>query len=685
MDELLAAMRTVRRLALVAAIHCAVSSAFADDSAPRTAKPSATGLRGFLNNGWVSGDGRQSQRATADKPNAGSPKSSPVSGQRNSEKHVRSEDRTRATPPRPHRAAPTKADAESKPTPLAKAGKLGRPDGEPTFKQLLRDTTPPPKAKSAASTGKRMPAGLPSATLVRPRPSALIVPPLSAIAPPSAAIAVAPTSPSKHGHREHSKLPPQPSDRSFAQLVEENAAKSARVTIAAKSPASRTPAAAAPTPEVSRLNLPDARPQPSELGGVDSPKLAESTRIEIAQSLSPKVAEQSHKPRTSTRSEPTRDRAAATAELSVAEPTTNTAVPRLPEPVRENHAIEQDVVQHAETRPRPTPVDSVAQLPSLDSTATVHARRLREMARGALQQAEQRHARGASHSARKYATDALRHVVDMNDVVAGGTHHAKSLKSALDAIRESADFAGRFGVVDEQALQRMVVAHKTDVLKQRDLGKVSPLLAMETYLAKAKLDLVAALGESREGSDAVLALARAEMQIGNVSGAHTSAVALTYQRAAVEVAPHSAIAHSELGGMLLKQGLVQQAALALQRSVQIEPSRAGYRKLLAAAQQLGDAQLARFCVTALEKQPAEVPVRVKQLEPHQFAATYRPTRVPAAQSVQTPAAPPVQTASTRVAQLNPKPTSQQRAETPKKTGGVLKKARGWFSFGNRTH
>ena len=53
----------------------------------------------------------------------------------------------------------------------------------------------------------------------------------------------------------------------------------------------------------------------------------------------------------------------------------------------------------------------------------------------------------------------------MKDVQSGGNHHAKQLEAAMEAIRESEDFTGKFGPVDQDALLRLVTVHETDALK----------------------------------------------------------------------------------------------------------------------------------------------------------------------------------------------------------------------------
>lgn len=257
-------------------------------------------------------------------------------------------------------------------------------------------------------------------------------------------------------------------------------------------------------------------------------------------------------------------------------------------------------------------------------TATIHATRLRELARDSLRDSLHRMQRQATHSARKYAMEALRSIVAMRDAEEGGNRHAKQLDVALDAIRESEDFCGRYGVVDQNALRRMVAVHETEVLKGRDLENVSSLEATETYLAVAKQNLKAAAGGFCEASDALVLLGKIEKQMSRPGDTHAAAVAVTLQRAAIEIAPTNGQGYQELGTTLLDQGLVQQAAGALSRSVDLQPTRKGYERLLQASRRLGDVETARLCLESLRDPSILSETPVKKLSPEVFAATYKP-------------------------------------------------------------
>jgi hypothetical protein len=212
----------------------------------------------------------------------------------------------------------------------------------------------------------------------------------------------------------------------------------------------------------------------------------------------------------------------------------------------------------------------------------------------------------------------------MRDAEAGGNWNMKKLQIAFDAIRESKDFCGQVGDIDHIALKRMVAVHETDVLKDRDLDNVSGLEATESYLAVARANLVLAAGGFSEASDALVLLGQIEKQNTEAGDTHGAAVAVSLQLAAIEIEPSNAYGYRELGTTLLNQGLVDQAAWALNKSIQIHPTRSSYQRLLEASRRLGDDGTARVCLASLQdpRLPSEIPVQ--RLSTEQFAASYGP-------------------------------------------------------------
>lgn len=275
---------------------------------------------------------------------------------------------------------------------------------------------------------------------------------------------------------------------------------------------------------------------------------------------------------------------------------------------------------HAPAAPSTLPA-----LPTPSSSITLHTTRLMELSQQSLRKAQQSLQKGATHTARKYSVEAMQAVVAMHDAREGGNLHARQLDSAFDAIRESKDFCGEFGMIDSAALRRMVMAHETETLKDRELTTVSALEATESYLAHAKAQLVSAAGGIREGSQALALMGLVEFEIAEPSDNHSMSVAVTVQRAAVESDPSFAAGYQLLGTTLLNLGLIDEAADCVIRSLQIQPSRLAYEQLLEISRRLGDADTARICMQALQDPRMEEGSLVPSLEPSEFAAMHRPS------------------------------------------------------------
>ena len=308
--------------------------------------------------------------------------------------------------------------------------------------------------------------------------------------------------------------------------------------------------------------------------------------------------------------------------------------------------------------------------PAKRSTAVIHANRLQEMSRQMLKESASALRRGAVFTARKKATSALRSVIAMRDSETGGNQYARQLETAQSAIRESRDFGLGMQLMKTDALQRLVDIHDTVALKDQSLSEVSPLHATESYLACAKENLVGACGSVSEASYALTLLGSIEQRAGKATNPHALAIALTYQRAAVQIDPTNAYAHYEMGKTLLDQGLVQEAREALLQSVQLSPNRGSYQKLLVAARKLGDIDTVRRCSLALtdESLPSEIPVL--QLSMTDFAAMHRPPAHRIAQSNLT---------SPEVSARHVTQSSKSASQARTKSSSRMSKLRSWFS------
>ncbi len=277
--------------------------------------------------------------------------------------------------------------------------------------------------------------------------------------------------------------------------------------------------------------------------------------------------------------------------------------------------------------PIPSLESGDAIVPSLTHSTpsvTLHTARLLELAQHSIVKSQQSLLRGATHTARKHAISAMQAIVAMRDAQEGGNLHSQQLDHAFDAIRESKDFCGEFGNIDSNALRRMVTVHETAVLKQQDLSVTSSLEATESYLDYAREQLVFAAGGVREGSQALVLLGQIEFQMAKPSDTHSTSVAVTVQQAAVEADPYFAVGYRVLGTTMLQLGMAEEAANCLITSLQIQPTRLAYERLLDVARRLGDVDTARICMKSLEDPRMEEGNLVHSLSPTEFAATHRP-------------------------------------------------------------
>ncbi|WP_443217400.1 tetratricopeptide repeat protein [Rhodopirellula sp. P2] len=265
-----------------------------------------------------------------------------------------------------------------------------------------------------------------------------------------------------------------------------------------------------------------------------------------------------------------------------------------------------------------------------------HHARTAELAQSAVDQLRSAHfaaRRGAFHSAKESATQTLRIIASLRDSQTGGNLHTTQLNEAITAIRESTDFTGRYGPVDQAALNRLVEVHKTPALHGVNTSTLTAERAIEAYLNYARQRWVEATIGGPLAAEATMILADLEAATLTPqsnsdltearSRLHASELALMYRRAAVEIGPDNPQATAELGRNLLRRSMPAIAKELLLLSVQQKPTRQSVEDLMRAASQSGDAQLAAECQQQLASTnlPSELPVQM--MSPSQFAKTHQ--------------------------------------------------------------
>lgn len=276
-----------------------------------------------------------------------------------------------------------------------------------------------------------------------------------------------------------------------------------------------------------------------------------------------------------------------------------------------------------------------------------HHARTADLAQSAVDQLRSAHfaaRRGAFHSAKESATQTLRIIASLRDSQTGGNLHTSQLNEAITAIQESTDFTGRYGPVDQAALNRLVEVHQTPALHGVDTSSLTAERAIEAYLNYARQRWVEATIGGPLAAEATMILADLESATltpqsnSNLtesrSRLHASELALMYRRAAVEIGPDNPQATAELGRNLLSRSMPAIAKELLLLSVKQKPTRQSVEDLMRAASQSGDDQLAAECQQQLASAnlPSELPVQV--MSPAQFAKTHQQFAAPSQQAAQ---------------------------------------------------
>ncbi|MEO9594468.1 hypothetical protein [Rhodopirellula bahusiensis] len=265
-----------------------------------------------------------------------------------------------------------------------------------------------------------------------------------------------------------------------------------------------------------------------------------------------------------------------------------------------------------------------------------HHARTAELAQSAVSQLRSAHfaaRRGALHTAKESATQTLRIIASLRDSQTGGNLHTSQLNEAITAIRESTDFTGRYGPVDQAALNRLVEVHETPTLHGVNTSLLTAERAIEAYLNYARQRWVEATVGGPLAAEATMILADLESATltpqsnsdltESRSRLHASELALMYRRAAVEIGPDNPQATAELGRNLLSRSMPAIAKELLLLSVQQKPTRQSVEDLMRAANESGDANLAAECQQQLASTnlPSELPVQL--MSPSQFAKTHQ--------------------------------------------------------------
>jgi hypothetical protein len=216
--------------------------------------------------------------------------------------------------------------------------------------------------------------------------------------------------------------------------------------------------------------------------------------------------------------------------------------------------------------------------------------------------------RGAVYSSNARFVDCLRTVARVLDAGQPIPRHeqAQALFMGLTALRESDDFVQATPATSVN-ISRLIVVHKTPILKGSDVSKMSPQEALRRYYCFSQRQLVLAVEKVPAASRALYGLGRIEAYRSSRDGLTTaagSAKALLLHQAALIVDANNFAAANEIGVLLARAGNLKGAKTMFKHSVSVHPEPATWHNLAEVYGRLGDdksADLARRNSESLTK------------------------------------------------------------------------------------
>ncbi len=321
----------------------------------------------------------------------------------------------------------------------------------------------------------------------------------------------------------------------------------------------------------SEFQLPDESSVSSRVGGSDPAPAGGSTSVPVD----------------SPRSEP------APAELRAGPPTDRAAAPRAWSPVAVPIAP-------------PAPAGAVL-VKAHDVTFDVITRRVGTLSR----RAEDLASRGAYFAARAEMIKALRIITQALDAQLGVRTHSEALGHAMRTLQEASDFSPRGSRLESELnLAQVVSGHRTTVLKDEHLERLTPLSAQQRYLEYSQEQFALAGGNLPAASYALYGLARIYTVMDHAK-LETQTLclptALTLHQAALLVDAANVKAANELGVLLARFGQWEDARRVLQHALSLRHEPEIWHNIAVVHQRLGEAELAQQAYQQYELMAARQP------------------------------------------------------------------------------
>jgi tetratricopeptide (TPR) repeat protein len=248
-----------------------------------------------------------------------------------------------------------------------------------------------------------------------------------------------------------------------------------------------------------------------------------------------------------------------------------------------------------------------------------------------IRNAENLMARGACFAARAELLQALKAIAQSLDERDGTRRHGDALAFALRAFQEAGDLTSRgAGLASPVNLDLTIRGHRTPVLWNENVNRLTPVAAQQRYMAYAQEQLVEACRGEMAAAEALYVLARINTVLEHEkpeSSLLCLPQAMVMFRAALEIDPRHGRAANELGVLLAGCGRYAEARDALLHSVTVSPTPESWHNLSVVHVRLGNAELAQ---RAQQESMAAAPPRgtrtdnamqsVKWVDPETFRA-----------------------------------------------------------------
>ncbi|MGY8771526.1 MAG: tetratricopeptide repeat protein [Pirellulales bacterium] len=241
--------------------------------------------------------------------------------------------------------------------------------------------------------------------------------------------------------------------------------------------------------------------------------------------------------------------------------------------------------------------------------------------------------RGAYFSARAEFIQALRLLSQTLDTHYQTHQFSQSLANGLLAMKEAEDFIPKGSQLEANVdMQRMVESHKTPVLQDVNLAKVTPIVAVQQYYAYAQKQLGQTGLNIPEASNALFGLGKIQPYLHSGNGRDQSMTgprSVAIYQAAMIVDGKNAAAANELGVMLARYGQLGDAKQVFLQGIQATPQVESWNNLAKVHDALGEYQLAGMArneALYLEQLPKKSNVRdvVEWTSVEQFTQQGRP-------------------------------------------------------------